>query len=510
MSDSFRSRAFTVDDRTWWFGYAAVVLGGLFITFVAQRNVTTPFLGLSLALLAVILTGWTMFPRASLYAVLALTVVSDQATLAWYPFVKNLSSRESISFVADSLTVSPLDLALVSGVAISALRQFAAHRRLVADNPLRRPMWFFFGFVLYGFVRGISSGGDVRIAVLVGRPLLYVFFTYVIAMNELTEPKHRRWAFAAVIVGIVAQSLLSIEFLTRLSAADRDTLESFTEHGAAIGHNLVIVFLVVLLLFRVRRRTVRWAVALGSFPVIFVYLLGQRRAGVAALLVAGIVVAIMLFWRARTRFWVVVPFTALLLAAYTGAFWNSTSSAGFPAQAVKTVIAPDSASAKDQSSDLYRDMEAFNLNYTIRTAPITGYGFGQPFLRPVPLPDISVFELNAYQPHNSVLWVWTKLGFFGFTTMLYLLARTIVIGIERCRRMTNGIDFAVTFSSVLFVIMYAVYTYVDVSWDARNTVLFGLTAAICCTPETQRPREPDRPAPRTTSASRSAYRSMSA
>ncbi|MEZ5296361.1 MAG: hypothetical protein R2697_08865 [Ilumatobacteraceae bacterium] len=202
------------------------------------------------------------------------------------PVAKNLSSRESISFVADQLTVSPLDLALLTGVAISMLRQFATRRRLVAQNPIARPMWVFLAFVLYGFVRGISGGGDLRVAVLVGRPLLYLFFTFVIAVNELHEPRHRRFAFAAVVVGVVVQSILSIEFYTRLSLGDRETLESFTEHGASIGQDLLIVFLIVLFLFKVRVKPLRWSVAIGAIPVVFVYFLGQRRAGIAALLIA--------------------------------------------------------------------------------------------------------------------------------------------------------------------------------------------------------------------------------
>jgi hypothetical protein len=35
--------------QVWWFGYLAIVGGGLLITAVARRRVTEPFLGVSLS-----------------------------------------------------------------------------------------------------------------------------------------------------------------------------------------------------------------------------------------------------------------------------------------------------------------------------------------------------------------------------------------------------------------------------------------------------------------------------
>jgi O-antigen ligase len=188
--------------------------------------------------------------------------------------------------------------------------------------------------------------------------------------------------------------------------------------------------------------------------------------------------AIALFWRRRRTFWAVTPVVLLVITGYVGAFWNSTSSAAFPAQAIKTIISPESASAEDRSSDLYRIIEAYDLNFTIRANPIFGIGFGQAFYRPVALPDISVFELNAYQPHNSLLWVWMKTGFGGFAAMFYVFGKALLLAADRIRRIQFGVDLAISVSATLFIIMYVVYTYVDVSWDARNTVFLGLALAI--------------------------------
>jgi O-antigen ligase len=463
----------------WWVGYLAIVAGGLMISAIGRARVATPFLGVSLALVLLLLLGWLILPRPTLYATLFLTAVSDIVTVWWFPFVKNLSSRESISYLADSLTISPLDIGLLAGTVISTVRRYANTRTLLPASPLTWPLVGFTGFLLYGFARGMATGGNLRVAVLEARPLFYILMVFVIILNECNRHAHLRYAWWAVLAGVFVQSLISIDYLNGLSASQRDSLESLNEHGSTIGHNVLFVTLLGLVLLGVKRPLTKWLLLIAAVPTIYVYFVAQRRAGVASLVIAGAALAIVLFWRRRRAFWVVTPLVAVLLAGYVGAFWNSTSAAAFPAQAIKTIIAPNSASAEDRSSDLYRIIEAFDLNYTIRTDPIQGLGFGRAFYRPVPLADISFFELNAYMPHNSVLWIWIKLGFLGFVAMFYLFAKAIMLGVARIRELDRGVDLVITTTAVLFVVMYAVYSYVDVSWDARNTVFLGLALATC-------------------------------
>ncbi|MDW3214171.1 MAG: O-antigen ligase family protein [Ilumatobacteraceae bacterium] len=473
---TFRTRHNTL---VWWTGYVSVVVTGLVIAAYARRQYDAPFLGLSLAIVVALVLGWVIRPLATLYTVLFLTAISDRVTVWWFPFAKNLSSAESISYVADALTVSPLELALGTGFVVSLVRRYAESGRVLRPSPLTRPVVVFSAFVGYGFLRGIMLGGDLRIAVLEGRGLVYIGLMYAIVVNECTENAHLRRAVAAVLAGVLVQVLLSLEYLNRIDPAVRSDLESLTEHGSSLGHNLVILMLLVFLVLGVRAWQWRWGLTIAVIPTMYVYLLSQRRSGVAALLVALGLVAVVLFWRSPRRFWFVVPAATVLLVGYTLAFWNSASSIGFPAQAIKTVVAPDQASAKDQSSDLYRMVETFNVNFTIRSSPLFGLGFGLPFYQPVQLPNITTFDLAAYTPHNSILWLWIKTGFGGFAAMIYLFAKSLMLGAERVRRMAHGPDLVVSIAAAAFVLMFAVYTWVDISWDARNTVFLGLALAIC-------------------------------
>src|SRR5262249_49624725 len=158
-----------------------------------------------------------------------------------------------------------------------------------------------------------------------------------------------------------------------------------------------------------------------AIPVVIVYVISQRRAAVVALVAGLLLLAIFLFWTNRRAFFRVVPVALVLASLYTAAFWNDAHSLpGFPAQAVKSVISPDSVSERNQGSDQYRVTEKLDILATIQTSPVLGIGFGRPFLRPYPLPNIAPFLLEPYQPHNSILWVWMKTGVAGFVAMLYL------------------------------------------------------------------------------------------
>jgi hypothetical protein len=311
------------------------------------------------------------------------------------------------------------------------------------------------------------------------RPMLLLPLLYLLVVNVCRTRMDYRRMFWAACVGIVVQALLSLDYLFKLPAEDRSSLERLTSHGSAIGMNLVILLAIFAVAYVGVSGRLRLALAISAVPVTWVWIVGQRRAGVIALVIGFGLFAVMLFWRQRRTFWKLIPIVTVVVVGYTGTFWNSQSTAGFPAQAIKSVIAPEDSSERNQSSDFYRTIEDLNLNETIRSSPLLGIGFGQPFLRPYPLADISVFEFNAYIPHNSFLYVWTKLGFAGFVTLLYLIARTMMQGAARARAAPNGPDAVVALGAVVFVAMFALFLYVDIAWESRNMVLFALSMGMC-------------------------------
>jgi O-antigen ligase len=253
--------------------------------------------------------------------------------------------------------------------------------------------------------------------------------------------------------------------------------------------NLMSVLVAASWVYRSSSPARRRLLPLLAIPVGYVYLLSQRRAAVVGLVCVAALGAILLFWNNRRRFWRVIPVVLLVATAYVGAFWNVEGGAGFPAQAVKTVVSPNDVSESDRSSDIYRVVENIDLLATIKTRPLTGIGFGTQFYRPLELPDISVFEFWEYIPHNSIMSMWMKTGIFGFLSMLAVFGVAVRTGASTLRRVGSGDDAAMTFAALGFVIMFATFAYVDIAWDPRSMIYLALMLGLLSTMQRTAPTE---------------------
>ena len=89
------------------------------------------------------------------------------------------------------------------------------------------------------------------------------------------------------------------------------------------------------------------------------------------------------------------------------------------------------------------------------------------------------FEFRNYIPHNATLWIWLQTGFLGFVSMLYMLARALMVGASKIRLLRDGPDVVVVVTAATFIAMLSVFTYVDIAWDARNMALLGVAMATC-------------------------------
>ena len=458
-------------------GYSTTLAVAMMLGLAAWHTAPGGF-SLGMALLILTIAAWIVRPRLGLHLTVAFALLGDFVTAPWFPFTKNLSSRESLLYVADSLTVSPLELTLAVAVVALILRRIATRQRLVT-GPLWRPLIAFTVFVIVGFLYGLGRGGDLRIAVFEGRALFYIPALHLLVSNTCRTPQQYRRVLWTAAIAVFGQSLMSLYHYAQLSAQARHDLQSLGEHGSAVGFDLVIVLLISVALFKGSAARAKIGLVLMSVPVAWAYLVAQRRSAVIGLFIALVLISAVLVWRRRVLFWIVVPVATLLITLYVGAFWKSETNLGFPAQAVKSVVAPGSVSKRDVSSDLYRKIENFDLNYTIRHNKVLGIGFGQPFYQPVPLPDISFFAFHAYLPHNSILWIWLKTGFAGFATIVFILGRALMLAADKLRRLVYGPDIAIVATAAAFIIMLAVFSYVDIGWDARNMVILGAALAIC-------------------------------
>ena len=452
-------------------GFLTVVVGAM--AYVqAPQPFSIAFLGLVLACAAAFVR-----PAVGVYLVIFLTLLGDNATTSWWPFTKNMSSRESIFYVSDVISITPLEVLLSVTMVSFLLRALADPSWRFRRGTLLTPIGLLTLFVLIGFGRGLASGGNRTIAIFEVRALLYIPVLYVLITNLFVTRRQYRLVFAISVVAISIQSIFALVHYSGLPEAERTVLESLIDHPATLAMNAVFVLLIGLMAFGASRKWV-WIVAALTPSILYSYLLSQRRAAMIALFVGLVCLFAVLSFRRRRLFWAITPVLFLLGVGFLAVTWNAEGAIGLPSSAVKTVMFPDQLGAQDQASNEYRDLESYNLGATIRGNPVSGVGFGQPFSIVVPMPDISFFEYWQYMPHNSVLWMWLKTGFLGFFTMLFLFGRAVQYGARAALRVTSPDDAALVVAGLGYVIMFLVFAYVDLGWDHRTTVFLVLAMTL--------------------------------
>jgi hypothetical protein len=464
------------DRRSWWLVYALCLFISLIVAALAAKTSPQPFT-LAFLILAIGMVVAIVRPLAGLYLTIFFAILGDPVTAPWYPFTKQFSSPESILYISNSVILSPLEVFL-GALLIGWLLQMASTRQwTLVRGDLLKPVLVFTGFVMFGLANGLAHGGTTHIALAESRTLFYLPIVYIVVTNLVRRSEQYNRLYWLVMVATSINGVIALFHLHYMSPADRRAMESLVAHGETLAVNAMIMLITAAWLLRDRSRAKRLLLPILAIPPVWAYLVSERRAAFVALIAGLILLTVMLFWTNRGRFWRVASTAGVILLLYCAAFWNSSGTLGFPAQAIKSAVAPSQLNARDQGSDIYRLIETSDIRYTIRTNPITGIGFGQKFLKPIPLPAISAFQLSDYITHNSILWVWMKVGVFGFMSMVVLFGATITTGARSLVRVREGPFAVLTFTSLAFVVMYAVFAYVDIAWDRQNMVLLGLAMA---------------------------------
>ena len=104
--------------------FATMAALTLIVAVVAFTCSTEPF---SIALLVLVVACVAAFvrPVVGVYLIMFLTLVGDPVTMEWWPFTKNMSSRESILFVSDQLFLNPLEVLAAFTMAAWLLQRLA-------------------------------------------------------------------------------------------------------------------------------------------------------------------------------------------------------------------------------------------------------------------------------------------------------------------------------------------------------------------------------------------------
>ncbi len=433
--------------------------------------------------------GWAIYligagvilyqPRYGLYMILTYALIADTNLILWWPFTANFSSEWSLFFLNKALVISPIEIYMVLTLGAWWVKGELRGELKIFRGKLLLPAAIFVGFLIFGLIYGLRRGGDRVIGLSEVRPLFYLAMMIFLASNLITERKHINtliW-FAMGAIAIVGAAGIYTYFF--ILYGDITGIRSMALHATAVHMNTLFVLILTAWMYKAS-----WAKRLGlpalALLIVLPYFVTQRRAAFIGLFIALALMAVLLFIENRRAFWIIVPVVGLFALAYIGAFWNNDGALGEPVKAIKSVVAPSELGAEDASSNYYRVLENANLSYTMHQRPFTGVGFGQVFYVIYPMPDISFFDRWQYLPHNSIIWVWLKMGMGGFLVTLYLISQSILMGTRLLQKLKpDDHDMKAIFAMLtLYLVMHFLYAYVDISFDARSMVYIGVAMGM--------------------------------
>jgi hypothetical protein len=348
-------------------------------------------------------------------------------------------------------------------------------------GPIFKAYLVYAAVLLLTELHGLGSGGDFKVSLWELRPQGYGFVMFLLAGSLV---RNRR---QALVLGIVLLSAVALKALVG-TYRWQFTLNRVVPGETVLGHEdsyFMILFVLGLLAALVWARRIRVVTPLlVAAPVVLILLFAnQRRAGVFAFAAAVLVTALMLLKfepAIRKQLLVLLVVATVSVGVFVGANWNREY--GLSAQLVRPVrsLVDPTANARDDSSDLYRIAEDYNLKFTFKESPLIGRGFGLPFDTPAAMANISnYYSLWNVIPHNSMLWIPMRMGVLGMVAFWGLIATAILEAFAILRRHQDPVARAIAVFAVGAIVAELLVGYGDLQLESyRNLVFIGVLLGV--------------------------------
>ena len=266
--------------------------------------------------------------------------------------------------------------------------------------------------------------GDFKQSLWQTRQVMWLPFVVALFSYALRDPRDFKRAINLMIAATVIKTFFAVKFffvVARPLGWDPPTL---TSHYDSVLMVVAFMALVIRFLHGATWKNLGILLIVGGWIMLGI-VLNNRRLAFVNIPVAIVVVMVMLRGPVKQGMKKVSVFLVPLLIAYVMIGQNSTKTIFKPARQMMSV------SSQDDRSSGTRDIENFNLIWTLKPNKILGAGWGHEYVEYVRADDISqYFGQYRFIAHNSVLWLWTVGGLVGFT----VLWMPIVLGIFFARR----------------------------------------------------------------------------
>jgi hypothetical protein len=381
------------------------------------------------------------------------------------------------------LSFSGMDICFVSLIVIALMRRSSGSKidkrgRVATPKPLVRLAVVSLSGMMFVWLGGLIRGGDVRMSLWQVDRVIYLPIVFLLFHVGLRGPKDhpmlaRVLLCAASYKAILAQYIINT---VKMPYPDAETgtfrLPYATSHHDSILFANAFVLVLAILWERVGKKKL----ALLLLPVLAAGIIanGRRMAWVQ---VGFVILAIYLVTpdnpvkkAIKRALVVVVP----MIAMYLLVGWNAGGGLFKPVRMIKSVV-----DAKTDGSSLWRELENFDLISTVRSSPVFGVGYGNPYLEIIKLPYID-YDLERYVPHNSILGLWAYGGYVGYSALTILWGAGVYFGMRAYHAAKLPSERAAALVSFGSVLVYLIQCWGDMglgSWNGVYTVGPALAVA---------------------------------
>ncbi len=417
-------------------------------------------------------------PDIALYTFVFFVILFDQLQLPGFePITYDVMFFHNIK----EISYLPLDVGGINPVEFHLFLMLFAWFILFSANKkidfVPIPVWpafaLFIGWFGLSFVYGILTGGEFLVALWEIRATIYLAIMYVLVPQIIRTKKQIYILFWIIIATITIKAIQGMIRYVSLGFST-EGYEALTNNEEPVLMVTIIILLLAFFAMKINTAQRTWLL-IFLIPIILGFYAGQRRASFASLMVTFGAFVLLLPPDVQFRFIKRAMPVVLILMIYGAVFWNSNSPLAQPVQMVKSgMVTPDKyENMRDYHSNLYREIENYNLSVTAKENTLLGVGFGNKYEMPVELVNIN-FPLRDYIPHNQIFWVYVKTGLIGFILFWFFFNAFAFQGVITFMRLKDPYLKAVALVIVIAVLNQMVVSYYDVMLTFyRNMIYLG-------------------------------------
>jgi hypothetical protein len=378
-----------------------------------------------------------------------------------------------------------MDMCLIAAIIVALVRRgrtSAAERALATPKLMVQLSFVSLAIVPWLFLVGKYHGNaNQQMAFWQADRVTYLPILFLLYSAAFKGPTDHIRAGKVILAAGLLRALLSMYVRYTFgpdAGINPETGESLlaysTTHNDSITFAMTAVLLVALIIQRVSKKTTYFALALAPILVGGMIANSRRMVWVQIILVLATVYLMTESNPFKRKLQRTLWFMSPAFLAYVVVGWGSTASMFKPVQTIKSAVSPET-----DSSTLWREIENFDLIFTIKQFPIVGAGYGQKFWEIIPLPAVD-YVMEYYLPHNSLLGLWCFYGLFGVICVTSLWVGGVYFGIRAYHFSKVPIDKAAAIVSFASVLVYLVQCFGDMGlgcWAGVFTVAPSLAVA---------------------------------